>query len=770
MSSVKLEAVPRDGGSGLRRREALKLLAGSMALAAAGCAKPHEEIMPYVEMPERLIPGIPLQFATTLALSGYGRGVIVTSHEGRPTKIEGNPRHPGSLGSTDVFAEAEIFNLYSPDRSQAVKQGHEIRSWANFAEAWRKRQEIHHADQGASLRLLTGRITSPTLLRQIKALQSMYPRMVWHAYEAADDEQTAAAQSAFRRRFDALPRVQNADVVLSLDSRFLDAGPRQIAMARAFADRRRVRRETKDMLRLYAAEPIPTLTGANSDHALVTWINAKLNAPVTYIDPIAGSDGQPGLQELAQSLNAGQVKTLIAIDCNPAYDAPADLDFISAMQKSEFRAHFSQIADETSAFCDWRLPASHALESWSDLRAFDGTVSIVQPLIEPLYDTRTAHDLIAILSGQIGAEPYSLVQDTWRSHASKDAFDGWWKKVLEEGVIPDTTALSVNPGEPTLPEIKPIKATEGATLVLSPDQTLWDGRYAANAWLQECPKPFTKQVWGNSLGINKANAAKLGLQDGDIVGLARNGRQVEVPVLVREGHAEGVISLALGGGRTSAGAIGTGVGVNAFAIRETGAPWVLDQVKIEKLPKREELAITTAVCEKAPCEPVCPVAASIHDSEGLNVQVYNRCVGTRFCEANCPYKVRRFNFFNYADGQEYKNLGAEVLHAQKNPDVTVRARGVMEKCTYCVQRISRARRQAEKENRTIRDGEVVTACAAACPTRAIHFGDLGQDAEVRRLRSEPQHYALLGDLGTRPRTTYLARVLNPNSDLVKGEG
>jgi molybdopterin-containing oxidoreductase family iron-sulfur binding subunit len=175
-------------------------------------------------------------------------------------------------------------------------------------------------------------------------------------------------------------------------------------------------------------------------------------------------------------------------------------------------------------------------------------------------------------------------------------------------------------------------------------------------------------------------------------------------------------------------------------------------------------------CEKAPCEPVCPVAASIHDSEGLNVQVYNRCVGTRFCEANCPYKVRRFNFFGYADGQEYKNLGAEALHAQKNPDVTVRARGVMEKCTYCVQRISRARRQAEKENRTIRDGEVVTACAAACPTRAIHFGDLSQDAEVRRLRSEPQHYALLGDLGTRPRTTYLARVLNPNSDLVKGEG
>ena len=948
MSPVKLQAgLEKEGGVGLRRREALKLLAGSMALAAAGCGKPHEEIVPYVEMPERLVPGIALQFATTLALSGYGRGAIVTSHEGRPTKIEGNPRHPGSLGSTDVFAEAEIFNLYSPDRSQAVKQGREFRSWADFAAAWQKKQDIHRADQGAGLRLLTGRITSPTLLRQIKALQSMYPRMVWHTYEPTDDGQLAITESVFKRRLDALPRLQDADVLLSLNSRLLDAGPGQIAMARAFADRRRFRRETKDMLRIYAAEPIPTLTGASADHvcpsspsdmeriaceigkrlgaavpdpalrgplssfadavfndlklhpgrglvlagptlspdvrALAIWINAKLSAPVTYLDPVAGSDGQPDLAELAQSLNEGQVKTLIVMDCNPVYDAPADLDFKDALQKAEFRAHLSQIVDETSALCDWHLPASHALESWSDLRALDGSASIVQPLIDPLYNTKTTHDLVAILSGSSGAKSYDLVRDTWQSHASKDAFEGWWKKALENGVISGTASQPVNPGEPALPEIKAIQPPEGITLVLSPDPSLWDGRSAHNAWLQECPKPFRKQVWGNSLGMDKATAAKFELKNGDIVRLRRKGRQLEVPVLIREGHADGVASLALGYGRSAAGDIGTGVGVNAFALRETGAPWVLDQIKIERLPKSEDFAITTAVtrleaptkdlfpvvtlagltsanlkrnqesqpsllppspraepawgmvidnsvcigcnacvvacqaennipvvgpeeiewgrimhwiridpyeqenghgqtrvvgfepvpcmqCEKAPCEPVCPVAASIHDSEGLNVQVYNRCVGTRFCEANCPYKVRRFNFFGYADGQEYKNLGAEVLHAQKNPDVSVRARGVMEKCTYCVQRISRARREAEKENRPIRDGEVIPACAAACPTRAIHFGDLDQNSEVRRLRSELQHFALLGDLGTRPRTTYLARVFNPNPVLEKGEG
>ena len=818
---------------GLRRREALKLLAGSMALAASGCGKPQEEIVPYVEMPERLIPGIPLKFASTLALSGYGRGAIVTSHEGRPTKIEGNPRHPGSLGSTDVFAEAEIFNLYSPDRSQAVKQGREIRSWAEFVTAWQNRQDVHKADQGAGLRLLTGRITSPTLLRQIKALRSAYPRMVWHAYEPTEDAKADATQSVFKRRLDILPRLQDADVVLSLDSRFLDAGPEQIIMARAFSDRRRVRRNSKEMLRLYAVEPIRTLTGANADHvmtavpsemeriafeigrrlgatvpdpmlqgplavfvdtifkdlnahtgrslvlagptfspdaqALAIWINAKMNAPVTYLDPVAGSDGQPGLEDLAQSLNAGQVKTLIAIECNPAYDAPADLNIQSAFPKAEFRAHLSQIADETSALCEWHLPASHALENWSDLRALDGTASIVQPLINPLYGTKGVHELIAILSGQTDAKPHGIVQDTWRSHASKDAFDAWWKKVLEDGVIPDTSAPRVTPGEPALPEVKAIQQPEGGvTLILTPDPSLWDGRFAQNAWLQECPKPFTKQVWGNSLGLNKADAAKLGLEDGDKVRVTHGARQLEVPVLVRAGHAEGVTSLTLGYGRTSAGDIGTGVGVNAFALRETRAPWQLDDIKIEPLSSSKDFAIATAVtrldaatkdlfpvltlagftsanlkrnqenqpsllppsqpgepawamvidntacigcnacvmacqaennipvvgpdeiewgrimhwirvdpyeedngpgqtrvvgfepvpcmhCEKAPCEPVCPVAASIHDSEGLNLQVYNRCVGTRFCEANCPYKVRRFNFFGYASGQEYKN-------------------------------------------------------------------------------------------------------------------
>ena len=698
------------------------------------------------------------------------------------------------------------------------------------------------------------------------------------------------------------------------------------------------------MLRLYAAETAPTLTGANADHtlavppagsgsslapsptvgasglptpslgaeltvsrtrrsrtsrpirgarscsggptlspeaqALVHWINAKLGAPITYLDPVAESDASRACRSWCRKLGAGQVKTLIALECNPAYDAPADLNFADTLEKAAFRAHFGQARNETSALCDWQLPASHPLESWSDLRGPDGSASIVQPLIEPLYDTRTPHEFLAILSGNLAPSSYQIVRETWRTQGNAGDFENRWRKALEDGVIEGTAAKPVTADEPAVPEIKLAPPAQEIALILQADPCVWDGRYAANPWLQECPKPFTKQVWGNALGINATTAQKAAIKDGGRVRISRGGRTIEAAVIVQKGHADGVASLTLGHGRWNAGPIGSDVGANGFALLDTASSWVLAGVKLEKAPSGSSPAFATAVtkldshteelypvlslaaapsanfagsherqpsllpdvkelapawamvidntactgcnacviacqaennvpvvgpeeieqgrimhwlridyyegktaagsgfqpvpcmhCEKAPCEPVCPVEASVHDSEGLNVQVYNRCIGTRFCEANCPYKVRRFNFFGYADGQEYKTLGAEVMHAQKNPDVTVRARGVMEKCTYCIQRIARARQTAAKDNQEIADGAVVTACEAACPTRAISFGDLAKSgSEVSRLRQEPQHYALLGHLGTQPRTTYLAKVSNTNPALQGGEG
>ncbi|EHR01816.1 4Fe-4S dicluster domain-containing protein [Bradyrhizobium sp. WSM471] len=928
------------GRSKLNRRQALSLLATGMAGGLAACSKPDEQILPYVRMPERIVPGEPLKFATTLALAGIGRGVIVTSIDGRPIKVEGNPRHPGSLGATDVFAEAAVLSLYDPDRSRTILHDGAIAPREALNRALVTELSEARSSQGKGLRLLTGRTTSPTLLRQIDELLEAFPAASWHAYDPTDDENARqGAQLAYSQPVSSIADFAKARVIVALDADPLGHGPDQIRIGRGYATGRG---DANAFSRLYCLESALTLTGAKADerlalrpeaierfsailarefgattgatelpererlllqqimadlnshkgealviagpavsrevHALVHWINAKLNAPIRLIDPIdrTPSGKQAGsLEQLASDLDAGRVRQLVMIGANPAYDAPADLRFEARAQKATFRLHMGEYADETAAVANWHVPQRHRLETWSDLRASDGTASIVQPLIKPLYESFSEHELLAWLSGEEDASSHELVRQTWQGMASAD-FEAWWRRVLHDGLIAGSGATALSTAAPLLPPLPDAEPhdlqDDEIRLVLRPDPCLWDGSYANNAWLQECPKPLSKQVWGNALALHPDQATRLGLTSGDVVTVAANGRSIEVPVLTDPGMAMGVGALALGGGRQKAGAIGNGVGASAYTIRTSDNSWRLPQVAIKRTGRREPILTTQNVvrtpedvrelypqyrlgqslppsanpdppslmppavksgdghawamvidtsvcigcnacvlscqaensipvvgpeqvamgrdmhwmrvdaydhgtpdspqlgfqpvpcmhCEHAPCEPVCPVAASVHDSEGLNAQVYNRCIGTRFCEANCPYKVRRFNFFGYADGEEYGNLGAESYRGQKNPEVTVRARGVMEKCTYCVQRISGARRASERENRPLGPHEVQTACQNACPTRAISFGDLNQaDAEINHRKADPRHYALLGHLGTRPRTTYLADVRNP---------
>ncbi len=942
------------GGSGFSRRDALRLLAAHMTAALAACARPDESIVPYVRMPERITPGEPLRFATALSLSGYGRGVLVTSIDGRPIKVAGNPRHPASLGATDAFAEADILSLYDPDRSRAVQHEGEIAAWDTLLQALVPVRQRMSEQEGEGFRLLTGRVTSPTLARQLGDLLARYPKAIWHAHEPIDGEAARrGAEIAFGRPVSILPRLRGAEVIVTLDADPIGPGPDQVRNARTFGPGRTARaRDAGDgaatMSRVYALETAPTLTGAQADHrvalaphlveeaalalanalgaglraaalpqeaahlveaaaadlqarkghalvlggdtlsapshALVHWINARLEAPLDLIAPVDHPDGREpaSLEALARDLDAGAVQTLVILDTNPVYTAPADLNFAAALAKAPLRLHVGRYADETAARCNWHVPLSHPLESWSDIRATDGTASIIQPLIRPLYGSRTVHEIMAALLDQSEQRAYELVRETWMPLASGD-FEAWWTAALRAGVVPDSAAAKLEldaPQLPTIPDALP--PPEGLALVLRPDACTWDGSYANNAWLQELPKPLTKQVWGNAVGLGPAQARRLGLQRGDIVRVQAGALSAEASIEIEAGVADGVASLTLGYGRSRAGAIGNRVGANAYALRHADSPWVLRNIVLQKTGRRGEILITqnrvrsgqelapdelqarfpilgpatlpqgaksveqtaplpsllpdrplpaaehawamtidTSLCigcnacvvacqaensvpvvgpeevargrqmhwlrvdvydhgtaerprpgfqpvpcmhcEHAPCEPVCPVAASVHDGEGLNVQVYNRCIGTRFCQANCPYKVRRFNFFGYADGQEYANLGFETYKAQKNPEVTVRARGVMEKCTYCVQRISAARRAGEREHRTLRDDEVTTACQDACPTRAIVFGDLTQaNAAVNERKRDARHYALLGHLDTRPRTTYLARLHNPN--------
>jgi molybdopterin-containing oxidoreductase family iron-sulfur binding subunit len=925
------------------RRGALKLFASGAALALASCGRPAEEVVPYVDMPERLTPGVPLQFATALELAGYARGVIVTSVEGRPIKVEGNPRHPASLGATDVFAEATILSLYDPDRSKAPWSDGRIQSWSAFEKALQARLALEHTRQGAGLALLSGRITSPTLIAQIGALQKALPQAKWYRYEPVEDDALReGAQIAFGRAVTALPRLAETRVVIALDADPLGCGPQQIRLNRDVVAARQSH-EPAQSLRLYAVEPAWTLTGALADHrlalrpelirnvaielareygaslpqadlppqakefvkaavsdlsdrqgaallctgprqppevhALCHWINNELNAPVDFIAPVdTFANGHAAtLQAFADDIHARRVETLIVLGANPVYDTPGDLALSDLIGGVPFSAQLSSYRDETATRCTWHLPLTHPLETWSDTRAFDGTASIVQPLIRPLYDTCSAHELLSLLNGAT-ASPYDLVRDQWRNAVPPhQAFDDWWRTVLQDGVIGGTGAAKISLSAPAQPKINPAGTTNGFTLTLSPDPSLFDGSFANNAWLQECPVPFTKQVWGNALHLAEPDAKELSVVDGDVLCITADKLVLDAPVLLRAGQAPGTIATTLGHGRTAAGSIGNGIGFDVYRLRQAASPWMAGGISVSKTGRRQDLLRTQHYfqldgeaaelqprypladltksdlglskpsaepptlyppqvydsyrwamtidnsactgcnacvvacqvennvptvgpeeiaegrdmhwlriddyvvegrpgfspvpcmhCEHAPCEPVCPVAASVHDGEGLNVQVYNRCVGTRFCQSNCPYKVRRFNFFGYADGDAYKSLAEDIVKAAFNPDVTVRSRGVMEKCTYCVQRISRARRNAEKEHRAIRDGEVVTACQAACPTRAISFGDLANpQAQIHARRNEPHAYALLGELGTRPRTTYLARLHNPNPDFGK---
>lgn len=940
------------------RREFLKLMGASLALAGlTGCtSQPSDKIVPYTRAPEEVVPGKPLFFATAVSLGGVATGLLVESHMGRPTKIEGNPQHPGSLGATDAFAQASILTLYDPDRSQVLSNAGNISTWNAFVTALATRMESSKLPQGAGLRILTETVTSPTLGRQLAAVVAKFPQAKWNQYEpAARDMAREGSRLAFGEVVNTVYRVDKADAILSLGADFLASGPGSVPYAREFASRRRVQPDAghgeTHMNRLYVVESTPSITGASADHRLsirqsqmeamawalakalgvegiqaagtlpadqVAWIEAvardlrkhagaslvvagdeqpavvhalahavnraleNVGRTVVYTDPVEVRPVDEGasLRELVADMQAGKVETLLILGGNPVYTAPVDLKFSDALNKVAFRAHLGVYDDETSTLCHWHIPEAHYLEAWSDVRAYDGTVSIQQPLIAPLWGGRSAHEILSAVLGEPGKASYDIVRDFWRAQGRAADFDLFWRKALHDGVVPDTTLPARAPAwKPTLtgPAARPTDPGR-LEIVFRPDPTVWDGRFANNGWLQELPKPLTKLTWDNAVLLGPATAARLDLQTDDVVELTHAGQSVRGPVWIMPGQPEDSVTVHFGYGRTKAGRAGTGAGFNAYLVRTSESPWSGAGVTLTKTGARSRLATTqhhhamqgrnlvrtgtveeyrkhpefvhemghtppkeltlypphasdgyawgmtidlnactgcnacvTACqaennspvvgknevligremhwiridryyrggldrpetlhqpvvcmqCENAPCEPVCPVGATVHSDEGLNDMVYNRCVGTRYCANNCPYKVRHFNFLQYADDR------TPTLKLLRNPNVTVRSRGVMEKCTYCVQRINAARIQAKNEDREIRDGEVATACQGACPSQAITFGNVNDPkSAVSRLKATPLDYGLLADLNTRPRTSYLARLRNPNPELDKVE-
>ncbi len=973
------------------RRSFIGLMGASLGLAGlTGCRRPLEHILPYQKRPPDLIPGRPMYFATAFPFAGTAIGLLVESNEGRPTKIEGNPAHPDSLGSANHFAQGSILDLYDPDRSPEPLERFQKRSWDQAAALLTARGALAAKAQGAGLWILTEAHRSPTLARKLLELTRKWPKARVIRYDPLTRRNgREGAHLAFGRRLELVPAVEKAKMIVSLDSDFLFSDGSPVKNARGFANGRRISGPKADLNRLYVAEAGFSVTGANADHRLrlrnreiplVAFalaravqqrgvdlgpgLAAQLNVPVELSEPtapkwiaavadelvqrraegvlvLAGQrqppevhavaqlldialgqlgrtvryvqafdetdDGPESLLALASAMHAGEVQTLLVLGGNPVHDAPADARFQDALAKVPVSIHLAPLLDETSRYATWHLNQAHYLEQWSDVRAEDGTASIVQPLIAPLFDGRTDAEVVELLLGG-SARAYELVQGTWSAQAPPGPFEAGWRRSLNDGVISETAFPLETPAIDPAGLVQALVAftaapKAGFELVFFPDAHRWDGRFANNGWLTEMADPMTTITWDNAALLSPKTAAALGIRLSGTTyetptGGARpdrlnydhfatemldltlaDGTKLSMPAFIQPGLADDTIAVTIGWGRTNAGKIGSGKGFDVGPLRRSTDFWAVQNVRavkgsgLYKLARTQEhnvmehrpLAVEANVaefeknprfvdeeveklklvplnlfspkdamkyegqkwgmvidlgtcigcqactiacqaennipivgkegvlfgremhwiridryytgepeeaeaiyqpvpcmqCENAPCELVCPVAATQHSEEGLNEMVYNRCVGTRYCMNNCPYKVRRFNWFNFnRDVPELKRM-------QFNPEVTVRSRGVMEKCTYCVQRIEEARIAAKREQRNeIREGEVIPACAQSCPTNAIVFGDYNDpNSMVSKQTAQPRMYKLLNELNTQPRTRYLARIKNPNPAL-----
>jgi molybdopterin-containing oxidoreductase family iron-sulfur binding subunit len=975
---------PSEWDEGVDRRDFLKLMAASLAFAGlSGCGiPPRENVVPYVKQPEGMVLGKPLFFATVMPFGADAIGLLVESHEGRPTKIEGNPDHPSSLGGTNAFAQASVLDLYDPDRAQITTNFGDIRSWSQFLDSTQAAAAAIKSTEGAGFRILTGTVTSPSVAAEIQGLLKLYPQAKWHQWEpAVSDGGREGAKLAFGRYLNTVYRVDKADVILSLDADFLAMGPGNVRYMKDFYRRRKITGTDSQMNRLYVVEPTPTVTGATADHrlplrasdvelfaralaaklglgggaslpsaekwldgvaadlqkhrgtslvvageqqsaevhALAHAINAALgNAGVTVYqtEPV---EAQPvnhlqSITDLCADMDAGKVDTLIIIGTNPIYTAPHDFDFAAKMQKVRNNIRVSSHFDETATYSQWHIPESHFLETWGDARAFDGTLSVIQPLIAPLYSTHSAREVLAAFGDKPGVSDYDAMRDRLKAANSGVDFEKFWRKTLNDGVVANSAFPPISGAAKfsaaSLPPANPVPAGQ-LEFIFRPDPSAYDGRFANNGWLQELPKPVTKLVWDNAALVSSKTAQNLELSYktasrggehgqvvSNVVDISLSDSKVTAAIWTLPGQADGVVVLPLGYGRSHAGYTGTNRGFNAYMVRGSKAlftagggtlkktgdnyplactqyhfnmegrkilatgtleeyrknpnfahegdeqpdksvslykpqdfPYPMDKpawamaidlnscngcnacvvacqsennipvvgkdqvmrgremhwIRVDRYytnspsetvgnhsgdpseynqaldnPETFFQPVPCQQCENAPCEQVCPVGATVHSAEGLNDMVYNRCIGTRYCSNNCPYKVRRFNFLRFQDWD------TPQLKLLRNPEVTVRSRGVMEKCTYCVQRILNARIEADKQNRPVRDGEIVTACESACPAEAIVFGNQNDPtSRVSKLKAQQRNYTILGELNARPRTTYLAAVRNPNPEMEK---
>jgi Fe-S-cluster-containing dehydrogenase component len=961
--------------NGLSRRNFLSLIAASVALAGLeGCKKPVQKIIPYVEAEIGTIPGIPKYYASTLPFKNNALGVVIENHDERPVKVEGNEKHPTSLGKSNSFAQASTLEMYDPDRARGVKfKGKKVdwNEYLNFAKS------INDGN-GKGLAVLMQESSSPTIKSIQEDFKKNLPNADWVVYESVNNENLYdGIELAFSKRLQPLYRLEKAQIIVSLGSDFLGVDDNNIYHTRKFAQNRNIVDENSTMNRLYVAESSISSTGSSADHRLnvpqhemenllaelayelkqlglrieakkvkssnnlwvkaaakdlfdgrgesiiiggsslskefhqlIALINYNLKAPIDYY-PLNMSQvsSVKNFESLCKDMKDGKINNLIILGANPVYDSPVDFDFAESLKKVKNSVHLTNIIDETSKLCSWNIAMNHYFECWGDAMTYDGHVSIVQPQIMPLFDSKSIIQVLSPIVHSKEESAYDTVKNVWKSKIVKSGnFEREWDKVLHDGLYKKPIFKKVN--------VKPASKISTAILnnysldndkfeiVFCPSSSVYDGRYANNGWLQEIPKPITSLTWDNAALISMKVAKKLNIKNGQMLEISVGDNSINIPAFITPGQNQKSITLELGYGRKFNGRIGNEVGFNVYPLRSSDSPsfilngsikvlnetyplastqdhhgleddkyaapgfddlanketqsripelvkqstldyykdnpdWVQKKVEQHKPDKKRSWAdhsmynpdwdyskgpqwgmsidltsctscnacsiacqsennipvvgkqqvmngremhwiridnyfagdpdnpevstqsVACVHCELAPCESVCPVAATTHSSDGVNQMTYNRCLGTRYCANNCPYKVRKFNFYNYT-----RDL-PEVVQMAMNPDVSIRFRGVMEKCTYCYQRISSARITAENEGKEIKDGDFQVACQQSCPADAIKFGDINDpNSEVSKAKRRNRDYALLAHLGTAPRTTYLAKIRNQNPMLV----
>ena len=980
------------------RRQFMQLMAASMAmLGLSACRKPVEKILPYTRKPEEIIPGNSLYYATSMPDRGVVSGLLVESREGRPTKIEGNPQHPVNQGASGVFEQASILNLYDPDRSQVVLNDGTGSTWSAFVAAarqlagsgrtiavvsersssptmggirsqlersfgsvlWCEYDSTGAAKEQAGYSTAFGTPVRPRFrFSQASTIVSFDADFLAPSTLGfVENTREFAASRRISDPTDSMSRMYSVESGYSItggmaDNRLrlksADIGAFAAAVAsllgvagagRAglpFVDHPFAQAVAADLQRsgrnavCVAGDTQPELV-----HTLCAAINDQLGAvgnTVELLDVSSSRQSSATLSQVVDAMSSGSVDVLVVLGSNPAYDLPAS--FGDAMSRVSTTIHCGSHVDETATLAGWHVPRSHYLEAWGDGRAYDGTLSVIQPLIAPLYDSRSDIEVLNVIAAGQDVSGYDLVRQQWSSVLTTN-FENRWRQVLHDGFLPATNYDSVSGSTGAINFGDLTTGGDTIELVIRPSATLLDGSFSNNAWLQETPDPITKIVWDNAALMSQATADQIGVSGyvskgkyyADLVTIEANGGSVELPVWIVPGHADDSVTLALGYGREisttrehrkdiffdtddrtdiyGSGAIATGVGQNVSVFKDDVATSVVQGARVaksgsgylvattqdhgatepdsvpiesrepvrmatideyrsnpdfvvdvepllpnaepweeypelwgERHPKNEDATkdnpyyknqwamasdlnkctgcntcmvacqsenniqvvgkdevsrgremswirmdryfvsdddLTTDPqmvvqpvpcmhCENAPCESVCPVAATVHSPDGTNQMIYNRCIGTRYCANNCPYKVRRFNFYNWT-----KTLPVSV-HMAQNPNVTVRSRGVMEKCSYCIQRIRKANVEANSENRTIEEGDVQTACQQACPAQAITFGDLtNPDSEINRVRSSSRRYEMLAPLLVKPRTSYLARINNPAPALAQSD-